>query len=111
MQYFMTEAFSPLTDIPLFAGTPPWAETLITIAMLGAVAWLANLLVRKIVLRFVLRPASVTLHASGQPDCCYHHRRCSDVLHGSSLRKLLGLRPVRAINAHEGLPHSYVEGD
>lgn len=55
MQYFMTEAFSPLTDIPLFAGTPPWAETLITIAMLGAVAWLANLLVRKIVLRFVLR--------------------------------------------------------
>ena len=55
MQNIMTEAFPTVTDIPLLAGTPPWAETLIAVAILGAVAWLANLLVRKIALRFVLR--------------------------------------------------------
>ena len=55
MQNIMSEAFPTVTDIPLLAGTPPWAETLIALAILGAVAWLANFLVRKIVLRFVLR--------------------------------------------------------
>ncbi len=55
MQNIMTEAFPTVTDIPWLAGTPPWAETLIALAILGAVAWLANFLVRKIALRFVLR--------------------------------------------------------
>jgi miniconductance mechanosensitive channel len=55
MQNMMSEAFPTVTDIRLLAGTPPWAETLIALAILGAVAWLANFLVRKIVLRFVLR--------------------------------------------------------
>jgi len=55
MQNMMSKAFPTVTDIPLLAGTPPWAETLIALAALGAVAWLANFLVRKIVLRFVLR--------------------------------------------------------
>lgn len=55
MQNIMSEAFPTVTDIALLAGTPPWAETLIALAILGAVAWLANFLVRKIVLRFVLR--------------------------------------------------------
>lgn len=55
MQNIMSEAFPTVTDIRLLAGTPPWAETLIALAILGAVAWLANFLVRKIVLRFVLR--------------------------------------------------------
>lgn len=55
MQNIMSETFPTVTDIPLLAGTPPWAETLIALAILGAVAWLANLLVRKIALRFVLR--------------------------------------------------------
>lgn len=55
MQNMISEAFPTVTDIRLLAGTPPWAETLIALAILGAVAWLANFLVRKIVLRFVLR--------------------------------------------------------
>ena len=55
MQNIMSEAFPTVTDIRLLAGTPPWAQTLIALAILGAVAWLANFLVRKIVLRFVLR--------------------------------------------------------
>ncbi|MGL3822901.1 mechanosensitive ion channel family protein [Sphingopyxis sp. R3-92] len=51
----MTEAFPTVTDIPILAGTPPWAETLIALVALGTVAWLANFIVRRTVLRFVLR--------------------------------------------------------
>lgn len=55
MHNMMSEAFPTVTDIRLLVGSPPWAKTLIALAILGVVAWLANFVVRKIVLRFVLR--------------------------------------------------------
>jgi miniconductance mechanosensitive channel len=44
-----------LRDIPLFAQLPLWAETLIALAVLGSLAWLANFIVKHIALRYIMR--------------------------------------------------------
>jgi miniconductance mechanosensitive channel len=51
----MTRFDPPPAALPFMSGLPPWAETLITLAMLIAVAGLANLLVKKVLLRLALR--------------------------------------------------------
>jgi len=44
-----------LRDIPLLAQLPPWAETLMALSLLAAIAWVANFLVKHIVLRYITR--------------------------------------------------------
>jgi len=44
-----------LRDIPLLAQLPPWAETLMALALLAAIAWVANFLVKHIALRYITR--------------------------------------------------------
>ncbi|WP_414903474.1 mechanosensitive ion channel family protein [Sphingomonas flavalba] len=41
--------------LPFLADTPPWAETLVGLAVLATVGFLANLVVKKVVLRLALR--------------------------------------------------------
>ena len=55
MYQITTESFPSIGDIPLLADLPPWIETLAALTMLGAVAWLANFAVKRIVLRFAIR--------------------------------------------------------
>ena len=50
-----SNTLSTLVDIPLFADLPPWAESLIALGILVSVAWLANFIVKHIVLRFAMR--------------------------------------------------------
>jgi len=54
--YQITAEPSPsLRDIPLLAHFPPWAETLIALALLATVAWVANFIVKHIALRYLMR--------------------------------------------------------
>src|SRR5690606_2591902 len=57
--YTMTEARSDMLstalNIPLPANLPPWTESLIALGLLISAAWLANFIVKTIVLRFALR--------------------------------------------------------
>ncbi|HMO74335.1 MAG TPA: mechanosensitive ion channel family protein [Sphingopyxis sp.] len=50
-----SDTLSPFVDIPLLAGLPPWAETLIALGILVSIAWVANFVVKHIVLRFAMR--------------------------------------------------------
>ena len=54
--YSMTTAPSlSLRGIPVLAQLPAWAETLIALALLGAIAWGANFVVKRIALRYIMR--------------------------------------------------------
>jgi miniconductance mechanosensitive channel len=54
--YSMTAAPSlSLRGIPVLAQLPAWAETLIALALLGAIAWGANFVVKRIALRYIMR--------------------------------------------------------
>ncbi|WOF43117.1 mechanosensitive ion channel family protein [Sphingopyxis indica] len=57
MRQFTTESLSlDLADaLPFLGHLPPWAETLLGLLLLAAVAWLANFIVKHIVLRIVTR--------------------------------------------------------
>ena len=49
------QTLSTFIDIPLFADLPPWPESLIALGILVSAAWLANFIVKHVVLRFALR--------------------------------------------------------
>lgn len=55
MRQFTTESFTTANALPFLADLPPWAETLAGLALLAAVAWAANFIVKHVVLRFVMR--------------------------------------------------------
>lgn len=42
-----------LRDIPLLENLPPWAETMMALALLATIAWLANYIVKRIALRYI----------------------------------------------------------
>lgn len=55
MRQFTTDSLSTAAATPFFTNLPPWAETLVGLGILAAVAWAANFIVKHVVLRFVTR--------------------------------------------------------
>ncbi len=55
MRQSTIEGLPAAAAIPFLTGLPPWAETLIGLAILLGVAWTANFIVKHGVLRFVMR--------------------------------------------------------
>jgi miniconductance mechanosensitive channel len=55
MRHFTIDNLSTADTLPFLADLPPWAETLIGLGFLAFLAWLANFLVKHIVLRIVTR--------------------------------------------------------
>ncbi|WP_432769315.1 MAG: mechanosensitive ion channel [Sphingopyxis sp.] len=55
MRQNQTETRSIADFLPLLADIPPWAETLLAFALLALLAWLANFVVKHMVLRIVTR--------------------------------------------------------
>ena len=55
MPQISSTSLSAVFDIPLLANLPPWAESLVALAILLSAAWFANFIVKHIVLRFAMR--------------------------------------------------------
>jgi len=55
MRQFTTESLTILDTIPFLANLPPWAETLVALALLAFVAWVANFIVKHVLLRIATR--------------------------------------------------------
>lgn len=55
MRQFTTESFSTANAFSFLADLPPWAETLTGLGILAILAWIANFIVKHIVLRVVNR--------------------------------------------------------
>ena len=55
MRQTTTDSLSSSFSFPLLTNLPPWAETLIGLALLFALAWIGNFIVKHIVLRIIRR--------------------------------------------------------
>lgn len=55
MRQFTTESLAIFDTIPFLTNLPPWAETVTGLAMLAFIAWVANFIVKQILLRIVTR--------------------------------------------------------
>ena len=55
MRQFTIESLSTADSIPFLADLPPWAETLTGLGILAFFAWVANFIVKHIVLRVITR--------------------------------------------------------
>src|SRR3546814_432205 len=55
MRQFTTESLAIFDTIPFLADLPPWAETLASLALLAFIAWVANFIVKHVLLRLVTR--------------------------------------------------------
>ena len=55
MRQITTQSLDLADAIPFLGHLPPWAETLLGLALLGMASWIANFIVKHIVLRIVTR--------------------------------------------------------
>src|SRR3546814_10365439 len=55
MRQFTTESLAIFDTLPFLANLPPWAETLASLALLAFIAWVANFIVKHVLLRIVTR--------------------------------------------------------
>ncbi|ASK90084.1 mechanosensitive ion channel family protein [Sphingorhabdus sp. SMR4y] len=55
MQQFQSESLSVINSIPFLPDLAPWGEALVGVGILLAIAWLANFIIKHIVLRVVTR--------------------------------------------------------
>ncbi|VWX59012.1 mechanosensitive ion channel family protein [Sphingorhabdus sp. 109] len=55
MQQFQSHSLSVINSIPFLPNLAPWAETLVGVGILLAIAWIANFIIKHIVLRIVTR--------------------------------------------------------
>src|SRR3546814_14466442 len=55
MRQFTTESLAIFDTIPFLADLPPWAETLASLALLAFIPWVANFIVKHVLLRLVTR--------------------------------------------------------
>src|SRR3546814_19832162 len=55
MRQFTTESLAIFDTLPFLANLPPWAATLDSLALLAFISWVANFIVKHVLLRIVTR--------------------------------------------------------